>query len=74
MKVEKLTEKISQRDKSITDLNYHILKDIVELRKVYVYTIIQKIYLEKGENIKALLNALHNIQSPNASIDMDTIY
>ena len=30
--------------------------------------------LLRSSNIKALLNALHSIQSPNASIDMDTIY
>ncbi|QKF66878.1 primosomal protein N' [Arcobacter venerupis] len=30
--------------------------------------------LVRSNNIKALLNALHSIQSPNASIDMDTIY
>ena len=30
--------------------------------------------LLRSKNIKALLNALHGIQSPNASIDMDTIY
>ncbi|MDD3055397.1 MAG: primosomal protein N' [Aliarcobacter sp.] len=30
--------------------------------------------LVRTNNIKALLNALHSIQSPNASIDMDTIY
>ncbi len=30
--------------------------------------------LVRSSNIKALLNALHSIQSPNASIDMDTIY
>ena len=30
--------------------------------------------LVRSNNIKALLNALHNIQSSNASIDMDTIY
>lgn len=30
--------------------------------------------LLRSNNIKALLNALHSIQSPNASIDMDTIY
>ena len=30
--------------------------------------------LLRSSNFKALLNALHSIQSPNASIDMDTIY
>ena len=30
--------------------------------------------LLRSSNIKALLNALHSIQSPNAAIDMDTIY
>ena len=30
--------------------------------------------LLRSSNIKALLNALHSIQSPNATIDMDTIY
>lgn len=30
--------------------------------------------LVRSSNIKALLNALHSIQTPNASIDMDTIY
>ena len=30
--------------------------------------------LVRSNNIKALLNALHSIQSANASIDMDTIY
>ena len=30
--------------------------------------------LVRSSNIKALLNALHSIQSPNAFIDMDTIY
>ena len=30
--------------------------------------------LVRSNNIKALLNALHSIQSPNVSIDMDTIY
>ncbi|MFN4149637.1 MAG: hypothetical protein ACK4IX_01740, partial [Candidatus Sericytochromatia bacterium] len=49
---EKLTEKISQRDNKVTDLNYHILKDIVELRKVYVYTIIQKARLENNKIFK----------------------
>ena len=30
--------------------------------------------LLRSNNIKALLNALHSINSPNATIDMDTIY
>jgi primosomal protein N' (replication factor Y) len=30
--------------------------------------------LVRSNNVKALLNALHSIQSPNVSIDMDTIY
>ena len=30
--------------------------------------------LVRSNNINALLNALHSIQSPNVSIDMDTIY
>jgi primosomal protein N' (replication factor Y) len=30
--------------------------------------------LVRSSNINALLNALHSIQSPNVSIDMDTIY
>ena len=30
--------------------------------------------LIRSNNINALLNALHSIQSPNVSIDMDTIY
>ncbi|MBP7769915.1 MAG: primosomal protein N' [Aliarcobacter sp.] len=30
--------------------------------------------LLRSNNIKALLNALHCVQTPNASIDMDTIY
>ncbi len=30
--------------------------------------------LVRSNNIKALLTALHSISSPNAIIDMDTIY
>lgn len=64
------------------DSYVHVLKDnkdievvgfgqspIFKMANKYRYEI-----LVRSNNIKALLNALHSIQSPNASIDMDTIY
>jgi primosomal protein N' (replication factor Y) (superfamily II helicase) len=42
---------------------------IFKMANKYRYEIILR-----SSNVKALLTALHSIQSPNASIDMDTIY
>lgn len=42
---------------------------IFKMASKYRYEIILR-----SLNVKALLNALHSIQTPNASIDMDTIY
>ncbi|AXX89619.1 primosomal protein N' [Arcobacter suis] len=42
---------------------------IFKMANKYRYEIILR-----SLNVKALLNALHSIQTPNASIDMDTIY
>ena len=42
---------------------------IFKIANKYRYEIILR-----SNNINALLNALHSISSPNASIDMDTIY
>jgi primosomal protein N' (replication factor Y) len=42
---------------------------IFKMANKYRYEIILR-----SNNINALLNALHSISSPNASIDMDTIY
>ena len=42
---------------------------IFKMANKYRYEIILR-----SVNVKALLTALHSIQTPNASIDMDTIY
>ena len=42
---------------------------IFKMANKYRYEIILR-----STNVKALLTALHSIQTPNASIDMDTIY
>lgn len=43
---DKTTQKINERDIKIKDLDNHILNDVIELRKVYIYSIIQKIHSE----------------------------
>ena len=42
---------------------------IFKMANKYRYEIILR-----SSNVKALLTALHSIQTPNVSVDMDTIY
>ena len=64
------------------DSYVHILKankdiEVVGFGQSAIFKMANKYRYEilvRSNNIKALLNVLHSIQSPNVSIDMDTIY
>lgn len=56
---DEATKKEDEIEKKVKVLQEHILKDIVELRKVYIFTIIQKIH---SENKKVITIEDYNVE------------
>ena len=72
--IKKIKEELNE---IVKDLKNNKDIEVVGFGECVIFKIANKYRYEilvRSNNINALLNALHSIQSPNVSIDMDTIY